>query len=621
MPDSPPVASSTSSNVYDTTADLQKDDKGRVVEAASLRRLMALARPETRRLVFATIALFIAAGLNLSYPVFIKQIVDGVSTEQAQETVNQAALVLLALFALNGVFTAARSYLFTVAGERVVTRLRTELYRSLVSQEVAFFDERRTGELTNRLAADTTVLQNAATVNISMVLRYGVTGIGALGILLFTSWKLTLVMLAIVPVVVLGAFFYGRILRRYSRQVQDALARSTEVAEETLSGIRTVRAFARETSEGDRYADHAEDVFVLARARARLGAMFGGGMGFAFGGAVAVVLWFGGTMLVDGSMTIGELTQFVLYTFFVAMSLGALSSVWEDFMKAMGASERVFQLLDRTPRIQAKGRTLEAVRGEVRLRGVDFSYPARGDVQVLRQLDLTLSPGETVALVGPSGGGKSTVAALLSRFYDPCAGTLELDGEPFLELDPSWLRQQVGVVSQEPVLFATSVRDNIRYGRPEASDEEVEVAARAANAHAFISAFPEGYDTLVGERGVRLSGGQKQRVAIARALVKDPRILVLDEATSALDAESEHLVQEALDRLMLGRSTLVIAHRLSTVKDADRVLVLDGGSVVERGTHAELVQSEGLYRQLVERQFLAGSSGPIEDRTNEKVAT
>ncbi len=592
-------------DAYDRTAGVETDDRGRQVELASVKRLLSLARPEAKTLALATLALFVAAGLNLSYPVFIREIVDGVTGEQAQETVNQAALVLLALFGLNGIFTAARSYLFTVAGERVVTRLRADLYRSLVSQEIAFFDERRTGELTNRLAADTTVLQNAATVNISMVLRFGATGLGALGILLFTSWKLTLVMLAIVPVVVLGAFFYGKILRRLSKKVQDALARSTEVAEETLAGIRTVRAFAREDAEGDRYAENVEEVFSLARARARLGAFFGGGMGFAFGGAVAVVLWYGGTLLVDGSMSIGELTQFVLYTFFVAFSLGALSSVWEDFMKAMGASERVFQLLDRTPGIRAGGRTLDEVRGEVVLDGVSFSYPSRPDVPVLVGLDLTLRPGETVALVGPSGGGKSTVAALLSRFYDPDEGSIALDGVPFLELDPTWLRAQVGVVSQEPVLFATSVRDNIRYGKPDATDEDVETAARAANAHDFITGFPEGYETLVGERGVRLSGGQKQRVAIARALLKDPRVLVLDEATSALDAESEHLVQDALDRLMVGRSTLVIAHRLSTVKDADRVLVLDQGRVVERGTHAELVAADGLYRQLVERQFLA----------------
>ncbi|MCO4771385.1 MAG: ATP-binding cassette domain-containing protein [Deltaproteobacteria bacterium] len=609
-----PAASApeSDSDAYDRTSDQAVDSKGRKIEAASFKRLMALARPEAKTLVLATIALFIAAGLNLSYPVFIRQIIDGVSGEEAQQVVNQAALVLLSLFALNGLFTAARSYLFTVAGERVVTRLRSNLYRSLVSQEIAFFDERRTGELTNRLAADTTVLQNAATVNISMVLRYAATGLGALGILLYTSWKLTLVMLAVVPLVVLGAFAYGRVLRRISRKVQDALARSTEVAEETLSGIRTVRAFAREDAEGDRYAEHAEEVFNLARSRARLGAMFGGGMGFAFGGAVAVVLWYGGTMLVDGDMSIGELTQFVLYTFFVAMSLGALSSVWEDFMKAMGASERVFQLLDRAPRIEPGGATIDGLRGEVSIAGVDFSYPSRSDVPVLQSLDLVLRPGETVALVGPSGGGKSTVAALLSRFYDPDAGSISLDGQPYLELDPAWLRRQVGVVSQEPVLFATTVRDNIRYGRPNASDEDVEKAAKAANAHDFILEFPEGYETLVGERGVRLSGGQKQRVAIARALLKDPRVLVLDEATSALDAESEHLVQEALDRLMVGRSTLVIAHRLSTVKDADRVLVLDHGRVVERGTHLDLVAAGGLYRQLVERQFLATETAGVD---------
>lgn len=598
------MADSPEPDRYASTSDVARDDSGRMVEAASARRLLSLARPEAKTLVLATLALFIAAGLNLSYPVFIRQIVDGVSGEQAQQTVNQAALVLLALFGLNGIFTALRSYLFTVAGERVVTRLRQNLYRSLVRQEIGFFDERRTGELTNRLAADTTVLQNAATVNISMVLRFGATGLGALVILMVTSWRLTLVMLAIVPLVVLGAFFYGKILRRYSRQVQDALADTTEVAEETLAGIRTVRAFAREETEADRYASRVEQVFQLARKRARLGATFSGFMGFAFGGAVAVVLWYGGTLLVDGTMSIGELTQFVLYTFFVAFSLGALSSVWEDFMKAMGASERVFQLLDREPRIPEGGERPATVTGRVQLDGVTFSYPTRPDVPVLRDVSLTLEPGETMALVGPSGGGKSTVAALLSRFYDPDAGSLYLDGHAYTELDPSWVRQQVGVVSQEPVLFASSVRDNIRYSRPDASDAEVEAAALAANADSFIRGFPEGYDTLVGERGVRLSGGQKQRVAIARALLKDPRILVLDEATSALDAESEHLVQEALERLMVGRSTLVIAHRLSTVKDADRVLVLDHGAVVEEGTHADLVEAGGLYRQLVERQFL-----------------
>ena len=581
----------------------------RVPDWASLKRLVALARPEAKTLVAATIALFLAAGLNLSYPVFIRQIVDGVEGPEAQGVVNEAALVLLALFTLNGLFTAIRSYLFTVAGERVVARLRTNLYGAIVRQEVGFFDERRTGELTNRLASDTTVLQNAATVNISMVLRYLVTVTGAVAILAWTSWKLTLVMLVTVPVVVLGAIFYGRILRRISRQVQDALAESTEVAEETISGIRTVRAFAREEAETDRYRARVENVFDLARKRARIGAFFGGGMSFAFGVAVAVVLWFGGSLLVDGTMSIGELTQFVLYTFFVAFSLGALASVWEDFMKAVGASDRVFQLMDRAPGVSSGDLRPDALAGAVVFDGVRFAYPTRPDIDVLVDFDLQLNPGETVALVGPSGGGKSTVASLLSRFYDPDAGDIQLDGTPFTALDPDWLRRQVGVVSQEPTLFAASVRDNIRYARPDATDADVVAAATAANAHEFIADFPEAYETLVGERGVRLSGGQKQRVAIARALLKDPRILVLDEATSALDAESEHLVQEALERLMQGRSTLIIAHRLSTVKDADRVLVLDAGRVVEQGNHAELLVRDGLYRQLVERQFLSHETG------------
>lgn len=584
----------------------------RMVDVAALKRLVALARPEAKTLVLATIALFIAAGLNLSYPVFIRQIVDGVEGPEAQGVVNQAALILLGLFMLNGLFTSIRSYLFTVAGERVVARLRSKLYGAIVRQEVGFFDERRTGELTNRLASDTTVLQNAATVNISMVLRYAVTCLGAIAILAWTSWQLTLVMLAVVPLVVLGAMFYGRILRRISRKVQDALASSTEVAEETISGIRTVRAFAREGAEDDRYRERVDAVYELARERAWIGALFGGGMSVAFGGAVAVVLWYGGSLLVDGTMSIGELTQFVLYTFFVAFSLGALASVWEDFMKAVGASDRVFQLMDRSPGVSSGDKQLGELVGGVRFEGVRFAYPTRPDIDVLTDFDLTLKPGETVALVGPSGGGKSTVASLLSRFYDPNEGAIALDDVPYAELDPDWLRRQVGVVSQEPTLFATSVRDNIRYARPDASDEDVLAAAKAANAHEFIADFPEGYDTLVGERGVRLSGGQKQRVAIARALLKDPRILVLDEATSALDAESEHLVQEALERLMVGRSTLVIAHRLSTVKDADRVLVLDAGRVVEQGSHGELVARDGLYRQLVERQFLANESASIE---------
>ena len=572
---------------------------------ADLSRLLSLAKPEWGRLTLGTIALAISSAITLSYPVVVQHLVDGIVEGGGGELVNSATMLLIALVLVGSAFGALRAWLFTVSGERIVAQLRKRLYSSIVRQEVAFFDERRTGELTNRLAADTTVLQNTVTVNVSMVLRFIIMGTGAIGFLFYTSWRLSLLTLAIVPVVAIGAAVFGRRLRGLSRDVQDALARATVVAEETISGIRTVRAFAREGAEADRYGDAVEESFDLARRRAVVIALFRWLVGFAAYAAIGLVLWYGGHLLVDGLMSIGELTSYLLYTLTVAMSIGALAGLYEDFMKALGASERVFALLDREPTVEGGDETVEGVEGLIRFSNVEFAYPTRADIPVLEGFDLELRPGEVVALVGPSGSGKSTVAALLSRFYDPDSGRITLDDHAYEELDTDWLRAQVGVVSQEPLLFATSIADNIRYGNPAATRDAVEAAAKAANAHDFILEFPERYDTLVGERGVKLSGGQKQRVAIARALLKDPRVLVLDEATSALDSESEHLVQEALDRLMVGRATLVIAHRLSTVKDANRVCVLDGGRVVQAGTHEELVATEGLYRRLVERQFEA----------------
>jgi ABC transporter fused permease/ATP-binding protein len=568
-----------------------------------LRRVFELARPELPRLALGSLALLFSSATSLSYPWFVQQIVDRVLSGDGQEALNEIVLVLLGLFALGSVATALRSWFFTLAGERIVADLRRRLFGAIVDQEIAFFDEQRTGELTNRLASDATVLQNTVTVNVSMALRFGVMGLGAFVILLWTNTQLTLVMLATVPLVVLGAALYGRVLRKLSRQYQDALAQATAVAEESIGGIRTVRSFAREEAEKRRYGAAVEASFGLARSRARVAALFQGVAGFFSYAAVASVLWYGGLLLSRGELSMGELTSFLLYTFTLAFSLGAFAGLWEDFQKAVGASERVFQLVDRRPRIAGGGALLGPVEGRVQVQGLRFAYPSRPDQPVLDGLDLELRPGTVTALVGPSGAGKSTIAALLSRLYDPQGGRILLDGKDLRALDLDALRAEIGVVRQEPTLFATSIAENIRYGRLSASDEEVEQAARAANAHDFIRAFPEGYQTLVGERGVRLSGGQKQRVAIARALLKDPRILVLDEATSALDAESEHLVQEALERLMRGRTTLVIAHRLSTVKAADRILVLDGGRAVQEGSHAELLADEGLYRRLVERQF------------------
>jgi len=408
-----------------------------------------------------------------------------------------------------------------------------------------------------------------------------------------------------VPPVAVGAVLYGRRVRALSRDVQDALASASGIAEETIGGMRTVRSFAAEATEVARYGRAVDASFRLARTRAITGGVFVGVAAFGAFMAAAAVLWVGGHLVLDGAMSVGQLTSFFVYTLVVAFSLAAVSDVWADFMKASGAGARVFEILDRASSMSGAGARPEQAVGAVRFDDVSFRYPARPDALVLSHVSLSLRPGEVVALVGPSGSGKSTIAALLARLYDPESGHVLLDGRDVREIDPDWLRKQVGAVAQEPLLFSRSIADNIRYARPEATAAEVEQAARTANAFDFVTSFPEGFDTMVGERGVQLSGGQKQRIAIARAVLKDPRILVLDEATSALDAESEHLVKDALDRLMKGRTTLVIAHRLSTVVDADRVVVLEGGRIVQEGDHRSLLAEEGLYRRLVEKQFVA----------------
>jgi len=567
---------------------------------------MGLARPQARRILLGTLFLLIASALGLVYPKIIGDIIDQALHAGDRARIDNVALSMVGVFLLQGVAMALRYYLFTTAGERVVTQLRQDLFKSLMSQEVGFFDERKTGELTNRLSSDTTVLQNTVSVNISMALRNAAQAVGGIALLLYTSPVLTALMLAIVPAVAVGAVSYGRKVRGLSKEAQDALAAANEVAEESLSGIRTVRSFAAERHEVERYQSATERAYDVARRRIKQSSYFLAGASSAGYLSSAVVLWYGGRLVLDGKMTVGNLTSFLIYSLMVAVALGALADLWADFMRASGAAERVFELTDRKPAIPSSGgERLAHVRGHVEFKDVRFAYPTRQDVPVLKGIHLDVAPGEVVAIVGPSGAGKSTIAALLARMYDPQEGHVLLDGQKLNGLDTEWLRQQVGTVAQEPMLFASSIADNIRYGRPAASDEEVEAAARAANAHDFVSRFPEGYRTLVGERGVQLSGGQKQRIAIARAVLKDPRLLVLDEATSALDAESEHLVQEALERLMQGRTTLIIAHRLSTVVGADRVVVMEGGQVVQSGDHTTLMGQDGLYRRLVERQFVA----------------
>jgi ABC transporter fused permease/ATP-binding protein len=571
----------------------------------TLRRLAGLLREETPALVVGTLLLVVGSALGLVYPQGIRAIVDGAIAGRDPSRLGEVALLLGGLAVVQGLAVAGRHVLFSLAGERGVRRLRERLYRSLVSQEVAFFDGQRTGELVSRLGTDSASLQGLLSSQFSMALRNALQVTGGVVLLLVTSPRLTAVMLLIVPAVAIGAVWFGRKVRALARRYQDALADASHVAEESFSAIRTVRAFVAERAEAARYEKAVGEAYAAAKRRAYAGSIFMGGASAGVYAALAAVLGYGGLLVARGQLTAGALTAFLVYTLLVAMSLGALADLWAEVMRGLGAAEKVLELVDRVPAMPLDGGVRpERCEGRIAFDAVRFAYPTRPEAEVLKGIDLEIAPGEVVALVGPSGAGKTTVGALLGRLYDPTGGTVRLDGRDLRTLDPGWLRARIGVVPQEPVLFSASIEDNVRYGRPDASHADVEAACRAAHAHDFVSAFPDGYATRVGERGQQLSGGQRQRIAIARALLQDPRILLLDEATSALDAESEALVQDALERLMAGRTAIVIAHRLSTVARADRVLVIDGGTVAEAGGHAALMARGGVYKRLVERQLL-----------------
>jgi len=569
------------------------------------KRLFGLAKPEWPLLAIGTIALFVGSAIFLVIPAAAGVIVNVVVGQGDQNySVNMVVLFLFLIFVAGSISTFIRGTCFTLAGERVVARMRKDLFSSLVKQEIGFFDQIRTGELTNRLSSDTMVMQNAITTNISMGLRYIAQSVGSTFLLIIISWQLTLVMFATVPIVILGAVGYGLFLRNLAKKTQDALARASEVAEESLSNIRIVRAFSKEDFEIKKYAVGIDESYRLGRIKSFAYGGFAGGAALCVQCAFGVVLLYGGYLVVQEEMTAGDLTAFLMYTLAVAMSMAGLAILYGDFMKAVGASERVFELTDRKPLVKHQGGVApNTMQGHFQLDNIHFSYPSRPDQVVLRGLDLTLAPGQVIALVGPSGSGKTTIANLLEMFYYPTAGKITLDGVDLKEYDPAWLHQHVGIVEQTPSLFATTIAQNIAYGMDNVSIETIAQAAREANAHEFISGFVDGYQTMVGERGVRLSGGQKQRIAIARALLKNPSVLLLDEATSNLDSESEHLVQEALDRLMKNRTVLVIAHRLSTVKNANQIVVMKDGLIVERGTHSELLANDSTYAQLVSRQL------------------
>ena len=568
------------------------------------RRIFSLINLERSTLLWGLFFLIISSIAGLVYPQFVRWMVDNVLTAKDYALLNKVVLGLFVALSISMVAGNVRYYLFTLSGERIVLKLREQLYRSILKQEVAFFDFNRTGELMSRLSSDSATLQNTVSVNISQGLRNIAQVIGGFAFMFYTSWKLSAVLLIIIPPVAGMAFFFGRKIRALSKEFQATLADSSIVAEETISGLRTVKSFVQEMNEVNRYEGALKSALTIARQRIRVIAEF---MTFAMVlgvTAICFVLWFGGREVIAGSLTAGELVQFLLYLFVVAIGVGSLGSLWGDLMAGVGASQRIFEIIERVPAFADTGKTLPMVRGEVEFSQVRFSYPTRTDVEVLSGLSFKISAGQVIALVGMSGGGKSTIASLIPRFYDPTGGTILFDGEPITELKPSWLREQIGIVSQEPILISSTIEENIRYGKPEATDAEVREAAKSANTLEFINKFPEGFKTRVGERGIQLSGGQKQRVAIARALLKNPKLLILDEATSNLDTASEHLVQDALKILMKGRTTIIIAHRLATVKDADSIFVIGGGQILQTGRHEALAaDKDGLYFKLLQRQF------------------
>jgi subfamily B ATP-binding cassette protein MsbA len=577
------------------------------------RRLWPRLRPHRWALVGATVFLLLSGGIGLAFPMVVRYLMDAAFVQMDRALLNRIALLLLGLFVVQAIFSFSQVYLLGATGERVIAGIRKDLFSHLLMLSPDFFTERTTGELTSRLTSDVVRLQGVLSYQISELLRQLLYLAGSLTLLTLMHRQLTVTTLAVAPAVVFFAMFFGRRLRRASTEVQDKIAEANTVAEESIVQIRTVQSFVREAWETGRYRQGIDSALRAALRRALTRGVFFGAITLVTFGGIVAVLWQGGRMVLSGEITGGQLVSFLLYAVMVAAAITSLASLWSGYQEAQGAAERVFELLDQQPTVADPPRParLEPGRGwPLAFQDVWFRYE-QSLPWALREVELQIPHGEVVALVGPSGAGKSTLAGLVSRFWDPTRGSITLDGIDLRLLRLADLRSAVGIVPQEPMLFGTTIAENIAYGLDGARSAEIEAVARAAHAAEFIEQLPLRYESRVGERGVKLSVGQRQRISIARALLKDPEILILDEATSSLDTESERLVEEALEQLMQGRTTLIIAHRLSTVQRADRVLVLERGQTVESGTHAELLAADGLYARLYARQFRDEEIGKV----------
>jgi len=541
----------------------------------------------------------------LAFPKLIGTLVDSAKAKDLAQA-NIVALTLAGILVLQAVFSFFRLSLFVNFTENALANIRLALYENLVKLPMSFFSQKRVGELNSRLTADISQIQDTLTTTIAEFLRQVILIVGGIVFLAVISTKLTLVMLSIVPVVAVAAVIFGRFIRKYSRRTQDAIAESQVIAEETLQGITNVKAFANEWYEIGRYSAKIREIVKIAIKGGQYRGYFASFIILCLFGSIVAVVWYGVTLSINGDITVGELLSFVIYSIYVGASFGGIAELYAQIQKAVGATERVFELMEETPeRIKTVSPgNLQKINGDVTFKNVAFSYPSRKEIQVLRDVSFHAGYGQKIAIVGPSGVGKSTIASLLLRFYDINAGEILIDGKSISSYDLEQLRGNMSIVPQDVILFGGTIRENIAYGKPDATEDEIRSAAKQANALDFIEGFPEKFETVVGERGIKLSGGQRQRIAIARALLKNPSILILDEATSSLDSESEKLVQQALEVLMEGRTSIIIAHRLSTIRSADMILVLDKGGIVEQGTHQELVGIEnGLYKSLSSLQF------------------